>query len=118
MGSIRATIGYCRAGMILPGRKLMGLIEAYVNIKNYKDYDIEAYHLEKLEAAEVVQALEKQIPKKVRIEAAGTKTISGYCPSCEKDLVYIIQGDRPTFKSHCPVCGQKLDWKEGIVKDS
>ena len=34
----------------------MGLIETYVNIKNYQDYEIEAYHLEAKEAVEVVQA--------------------------------------------------------------
>lgn len=88
----------------------MGLIETYVNIKNYHDYEIAAYRLEAKEAVEVVQALEKQVPKVPRIEAAAEKTASGICPICEKDAYYIVEGIRPTYKSYCRYCGQKLDW--------
>ena len=56
----------------------MGLIETYVNIKNYQDYDVAAYKLERSEATEVIQALEKQVPMKARIEAAAEKT-GRYC---------------------------------------
>lgn len=88
----------------------MGLIETYVNIKNYKDYEIAAYKLEESEAVEVIQALEKQIPKKAVIEAAGETTVSGRCPRCEAEMVYIVQGYHPTYKNYCRFCGQKVDW--------
>ncbi len=46
-------------------------------------------------------ALEKQIPKKVKIE-------NGYfeCPYCQTDIE-IDKG-----KLYCEVCGQKLDWSD------
>lgn len=93
----------------------MGLIETYVNIKSYKDYDIAAYRLERSEALEVIQALDKQVPKKARIEAAGEKTISGICPRCEADLVYIVEGTRPSYKSYCKHCGQRVDFSSAIL---
>lgn len=48
-----------------------------------------------------VEALEKQIPKKVKIE-------NGYfeCPYCQTDIE-IDKG-----KLYCEVCGQKLDWSD------
>ena len=92
----------------------MGLIETYVNIKNYQDYEIAAYKLERAEAAEVIQALEKQVPMKARIEAAGEKTISGVCPRCEADMVYIVEGHRPSYKNYCRHCGQRVDWSAAI----
>ena len=88
----------------------MGLIETYVNIKNYHDYEIAAYRLEEKEAVEVVQALEKQIPRKPFYEAAAEKTASGRCPRCEKDVVYVLEGIRPSYKNYCRYCGQKIDW--------
>lgn len=88
----------------------MGLMETYVNIKNYQDYEIAAYRLERPEALEVIQALEKQIPKKARIEAAGEKTVSGICPRCEAEMVYIVEGYRPSYKCYCKHCGQRVDF--------
>lgn len=92
----------------------MGLIETYVNIKNYHDYAIAAYRLEESEALEVVQALEKQIPKKAFIDAAGEKTVSGRCPRCEADMVYIIEGHKPSYKNYCRYCGQRVDWSDAL----
>lgn len=89
----------------------MGLIETYVNLKSYDSYDIAAYELQKEEARECVQALEKMIPKKARVDARGEATISGRCPVCETDLV-LVKGYSPTFKSFCRNCGQRLDWSE------
>ena len=92
----------------------MGLMETYVNIKNYEDYEITAYRLERPEALEVIQALEKQIPKKARIEAAGEKTVSGYCPRCEAEMVYIVEGYKPSYKSYCRHCGQRVDFSSAL----
>ena len=94
----------------------MGLVECYVNIKNYKDYDIAAYRLERSEANEVIQALEKQISKVARIEAVGEKTISGFCPRCEADMVYIIEGYKPSYMNYCRRCGQRVDWSAAIAE--
>ena len=88
----------------------MGLVETYVNIKDYDAFEIAAYELQRNEANECVQALEKQIPKKARIEPEPEKTISGFCPSCENPLVYIKRGEYPSMKSFCPGCGQRIDW--------
>lgn len=92
----------------------MGLVETYVNISSYQDFEIEAYHLERSEANEVIQALQKQIPVKARIEAAGEKTISGVCPKCESDIYYFVEGYKPSYKNYCRHCGQKIDWSHAI----
>lgn len=89
----------------------MGLIETYVNIKNYHAYEIAAYRLEEREAAEVIQALGKQVPKKAMIEGIGEKTISGRCPNCESDVVYLITSEGDSYKNYCRHCGQKIDWR-------
>ena len=60
-----------------------------------------------------IEALEKQLPKKVIIE----DWCPSYCPSCGYELSEDL-GDRfhrhPTFIKRCPNpdCGQKLDWSE------
>lgn len=90
----------------------MGLIETYVNLKAYDSFDIAAYPLQREEASECIQALERKIPKKAKIEAAGEKTISGFCPVCEAELVYIKRGFSPSMKSFCSHCGQRIDWSE------
>ena len=88
----------------------MGLLETLYNIRGYNNYAKEPYQLKKHEAIEVIAALERQIPKKAFIEAEGEKTISGICPMCECELVYIKTG-RPRYVSYCPQCGQKIDWR-------
>lgn len=88
----------------------MALIETYVKIKNYHDYAIAAYPLEEREALEVIQALEKQVPRRAFIEGIGTKTISGRCPNCESDVVYIINSENPSYKNYCRHCGQKINF--------
>ena len=60
-----------------------------------------------------IEALEKQLPKKVIIE----DWCPSYCPSCGYELSEDL-GDgfyrHPTFTKRCPNpdCGQKLDWSE------
>ena len=88
----------------------MGLIETYVNISSYQEFEIKAYQLQRNEANEVVQALEKQIPKKVRLEAAGDSSMTGTCPRCEHLVVYSRDHDNDSMKSFCRNCGQRIDW--------
>ena len=58
----------------------MGLVETYVNINAYQDYEIAAYRLERTEASEVLAALRKQIPKKPIELSVGEASSSGVCP--------------------------------------
>lgn len=88
----------------------MGLLETFYKIRGYSNYAKEPYQLKKHEAIEVIAALERQIPKKAIVEAEGEKTISGICPKCEQDLVY-IKTERPRYFSYCPRCGQKVVWR-------
>ena len=88
----------------------MGLLETFYKIRGYNNYAKEPYQLRKHEAIEVIGALERQIPKKAFIEAEGEKTISGVCPVCERELVY-IKTESPRYTSFCPQCGQKIDWR-------
>lgn len=92
----------------------MGLIETYANIKDYRDYEIAAYRLEEKEAVEVIQALDKAVPKKAVIDGIGEKTISGRCPSCESDVVYLIASEGASYKNYCRRCGQKIDWSAAM----
>lgn len=88
----------------------MGLLETFYKIRGYSNYAKEPYQLKKHEAIEVIAALERQMPKKAIVEAEGEKTISGICPKCELDLVY-IKTERPRYFSYCPRCGQKVTWR-------
>lgn len=49
-----------------------------------------------------IEALEKQIPKKLVVWDNGTQ----HCPNCEHDLTYISSEDE-----YCCRCGQKLEMK-------
>lgn len=88
----------------------MGLVETYVNLKAYDTFDIAAYPLQRGEANECIQALERLIPKKARVDAEGEKTVTGFCPVCEAEIHYIKRGFNPSMKGFCPYCGQKIDW--------
>lgn len=61
----------------------------------------------------IIEALEKQIPKKPYLgEAWGYKSFVGYlCPICRNWLLYPdeIPNSRDSF---CSFCGQKIDWSE------
>ena len=50
----------------------------------------------------VVEALEKQVAKKLVVWDNGTQ----HCPNCEHDLTYISSEDE-----YCCRCGQKLEVK-------
>lgn len=54
-----------------------------------------------------IEALEKQIPKKVANLEKDCDTY-GKCPKC-KEMFWITEGDEFDY---CPTCGQALDWSE------
>lgn len=73
-------------------------------LKEFKDYLIilgrrnsKTQDMEK--AKIIVEALEKQIPKKPKDDGWL------YCPVCGKDVCV----EKP---KHCSVCGQALDWSD------
>lgn len=59
-----------------------------------------------------IEALEKQIPKKVVYVHPLQEDDGGdyMCPSCQRGTVYDAYGRESAF---CPYCGQALDWSEG-----
>ena len=61
------------------------------------------------------KALEKQIPKKLKVEKVGRFGLAFICPSCESQVAMIwdsvLQGKYE--QDYCDNCGQALDW-EGV----
>ena len=59
----------------------------------------------------VIEALEKQIAKKIFSSCKIENAIGGYCPNCggtvEIAETWLVQ----TKGQHCSWCGQKLDWE-------
>lgn len=51
-----------------------------------------------------VNAMRKQIPKKVRIEHHPKYGRASFCPNCNRMDVECW--------SYCPDCGQAIDWKD------
>ena len=78
------------------------------------DDEIYKKDIEALQMA--IQALEKQVPKKVKKEFV---TVNGcitcfetdVCPVCGNDF-YIEDLGQTMYYSFCPDCGQALDWGE------
>ena len=54
----------------------------------------------------VMEALEKQIPKKPTNKSLEFDGKYGYCPCCNR-----ILADHSNFR-RCPDCGQALDWSD------
>ena len=60
------------------------------------------------EADRIIEALEKQIPKKALKIQQGDKLKFGTCPCCEKRISTVEGGN------YCQNCGNAMDWS---VKD-
>jgi len=81
-------------------------------LKNHNFIDIETGTVNDY-VCKAIDALEKQIPKKV------VSTCNGeilHCPGCDEDLMGCVDSDYvPSFGIQwCPYCGQALDWS--VVK--
>ena len=66
-----------------------------------------------------LQAVEKQIPKKPKMEAMEgfDPEVASHlvCPTCGNPVTnYWVRGAKP---AHCQFCGQAIDWKEEGTKD-
>lgn len=65
---------------------------------------LEGYNKEQHEI--ICDALEKQIPKKLKINRIDPNTVYMKCLQCKLQTV-LYQGMEPDY---CPNCGQKIDW--------
>ena len=77
--------------------------------------DFDDVFLQDIEACKMgIQALEKQMPKKVIWENAKNGRIYAFCwaccPNCGNE-VFDIEAENGNFK-FCPDCGQALDWSD------
>ena len=70
------------------------------------NYPTSGYYMlcEALDTA--IEALEKQLSKKVDIMDYPLDDINFRCPVCKSE--YICEKEHEHF--YCPTCGQKLDW--------
>ena len=61
-----------------------------------------------------MEALEKQIPRKVKERKAGFKSFDYVCPECACRIISKIDGEwiAGNKSKHCYICGQKLDWSD------
>lgn len=83
--------------------KEMAEIEVCENCRNYHTCD---HSTMEENARYAIEAIEKQIPKKVKMTAGKQFPFAkvGHCPNCGETV-------RGNMK-HCDYCGQKLDWSE------
>ena len=58
-----------------------------------------------------IQALEKQVPMKVK-NSGERIPFEWYCPACGELLC--DDGYKDTYIKYCEHCGQKLDWSDGV----
>ena len=56
-----------------------------------------------------IQAIEKQVPMKVKNSGEGIP-FEWYCPACGELLC--DDGYKDTYIKYCEHCGQKLDWSD------
>ena len=85
----------------------MTIEEAIDELKRIRHHGTERL-IKALEVA--ISALEKQLPKKLKIEIHENRVKSEQevpcCPSCSKNLEELIGN------LFCPNCGQAIDWSE------
>lgn len=66
-----------------------------------------------------IEALEKQIPKKVTHEATLLRCCT--CPTCKNVVDKFEKWGESTVRityNHCQICGQALDWSDGERKEN
>lgn len=78
----------------------------------YFDYILNAIEFCDERLREVKNALEKQIPKKIKVRTNFEGLAELYCPSCDKRLISRIDGKwlGVRLENYCADCGQKIDW--------
>lgn len=88
------------------------------NLKNWGAWDFKAYQLQEHEARTAIDALDKQIPKKLNNLHIGTFSVTGTCPVCNSDIISLNDppehGEAET--SFCRYCGQRIGWDERTLR--
>ncbi len=78
-------------------------------VKSGKSYELNQAGYSEISTA--IEALEKQIPKKVIFGHDEQDAIC--CPNCETEIAMMDEYRyESVFYKHCPNCGQKLDWSD------
>lgn len=73
---------------------------------SYLESDIEVY-------CTAIEALEKQLPKRVDFEEDVAENMCVECPSCGSFLGYRVDCLNENYQfDNCKHCGQRLDWSE------
>ena len=61
------------------------------------------------------EAVEKQIPKKVKVLKENIDILSYDCSNCSCYLTTFLDGDwLGEQNNYCRICGQALDWKDAL----
>ena len=94
-------------------RETIAWLETKRKIHKYGAYTSPIIPKEQIDMIEerydlAIEALEKQLSKKVDIMDYPLDDINFRCPVCKSE--YICEKEHEHF--YCPTCGQKLDWKE------
>lgn len=85
-------------------REYIDYISELLDVAKRKDFfDLTSEELNYF-SAEVLEALEKQIPRKVDMEITEIGGVQHVCQSCWGFVGYLYD--------YCQNCGQKLDWSE------
>lgn len=85
--------------------------------KQQDEAEIAFFGVIRLEVPEfnaVKNALEKQIPKKIKVRTNFEGLAELYCPICDKRLISRIDGKwlGVRVENYCADCGQKIDWSD------
>ena len=90
----------------------MEIKEAVNVMKKYTDISMSKTVIEAHNMA--IEALEKQIPKKVNDVFKSFDVVYGDCPCCGEiyRLEPLEDEEKPRLPNYCSDCGQKLDWSD------
>ena len=84
-------------------------LEAWIDDQNAMDTEIDACIV-----ADALDLLKEKQPKKVVYDINGfTHLPVSFCPSCGEGVNMYAYGRSDLKQTHCPYCGQALDWKDG-----
>jgi hypothetical protein len=78
-------------------------------IENYRKFEDECI-AKGFTFKSLIEAREKQIPKKPIEQRYVNNELIGICPSCQ------LRWDVAYWQRHCSNCGQKLDWRKKSTK--
>lgn len=78
------------------------IVDALIEFDKDKKMQWISMRLEKVLVETILEALEKQIPKKIKESISGCQEVTGVCPTCS--VIHFIKQD------YCYHCGQAIDW--------